>query len=400
MDLKEKWLEAELDNATYPPLVVMDYKVYAHQIFVFAESACDIVENDEGKLRTVIRALWAYRLNRGIDSIPPREFTALVVDDRKGPFGDGLSGYWRHIEAHRMGMPEYKGGRPEKPSLFPLILEEGLKYIKAPGSKFHFFDKEYYEADDIAGKISRIQREQTPLPRHILLSTVDGDWQGLVSDPHQIIWCSTGPWLPRIRTEAEVCDYYLRKDKLKITSARETYTVKVEVGDRGDNLMPGTPLRFFDLYEEDGEWGWTPQEEAELKRIMQVTEVSNRLDHLDRSKRFLQSIGMFLPEIPAPGPQDVLLFNEKACRERREALNPDLKGLNKKYCMGLKSDTLFDKCAKIAVEDLETLERIKLLENERKSDPVSFSKSELLRSLKIARSDYKASLIRFSESNG
>jgi hypothetical protein len=112
-----------------------------------------------------------------------------------------------------------RGGRPDKPSLFPIVLDEGFKYVKSPGSSFHFFDKKYYEADDIAGKIARIQRTDPALDRYVLLSTVDGDWQGLVSDEHKIVWCNTGPWLPRIRCEAEVCDYYLRKEKLDIKTA-------------------------------------------------------------------------------------------------------------------------------------------------------------------------------------
>lgn len=397
LELKEHWLVEQLDNSANLPLVVIDYKVYAHQIHSFTESATDLVGDDESKLRTIARALWAYRLNRGIDSIPSRDFTAIVVDDHKAEMGEGKTGYWRSIEAEKLGMPEYKGGRPAKPSLFPIILEEGYKYIKAEGSRFHFFDKPYYEADDIAGKIARIQRTDPPLDRHILLSTLDGDWQGLVSDEHKVVWCNTGPWLPRIRCEAEVCDYYLRKERLHITTARETYTVKVEVGDSGDNLLPGTPLRFFDLYEEDEVWGWTEEEELRIRQIMADTEKSNRPDHLRNSARFLSSIGMFLPEIPAPTRQDIVLFAEKAAKERREALHPNLKGLNKKHCIGLQDEDDFSKCAKIVADDNDALDRIKELEARRKSDPDSFGDGDrgLLKALKDSRKDYKTALIRF-----
>jgi hypothetical protein len=392
--LKEPWLENELKLAKILPLVVIDYKVYAHQIHSFSESALDIVGEDEESFRKVVRALWAYRLNRGIDSIPPHDFTAVVADDFKGEFGEGQKGYWRHIEAEKLGMPEYKGGRPDKPSLFPIILEEGYKYIKSPGSTFHFFEKEYYEADDIAGKIARIQRESPPVDRHILLSTLDGDWQGLVSDQNKTIWCNTGPWLPRIRTEEEVCDYYLRKEKLKISTARETYTVKVEVGDKGDNLLPGTHLRFFDLYEEDEEWGWTPDEEKIFTEIMSDTERSNRPDHLERSGKFLQSLGMFLPEIPPPTESDIVIFSERAVKERREALHPELRGLNKKYCMGLSDHDQFTKCAKIVADDRAALEQIKDFEKRKKEDPESVD-SSVIKELKQTRQDYKAMLLRF-----
>lgn len=401
MELKEQWLRNELDEAKNLPLIVIDYKVYAHQIHSFTESASEIVGEDEGKLRLIAKAMWAYRLNRGIDSIPERDFTAIVVDDCKGPIpemGEGYVGYWRHLEANTLKMPEYKGGRPSKPSLFPIILEEGYKYIKAAGSKFHFFEKEYYEADDIAGKIARIQRTNPPIPgRHILLSTLDGDWQGLVSDEHRIIWCNSGPWLPRIRTEAEVCDYYLRKEKLHIKTARDTYTVKVEVGDRGDNLEPGTPLRFFDLYEEDEVWGWTDEETETLRAIMSDTTRSNRPDHLASAQSFLTGIGMFLPEIPAPTAQDVVLFSEKSRKERREALNPELKGLTKKYCLGLHDDSEFEKCAKVAVEDGKAMRLIKELEEKKRETPDDFGDGDagLLKSLRESRKDYKALLLRF-----
>jgi 5''-3'' exonuclease, N-terminal resolvase-like domain. len=320
---KENWLIETLDNEPNLPLLVIDFKVYAHFLNNYIESAVDIVGDDEGKLRTVIRALWAFRLNRGIDSLPVRDFTAIVVDDYKDKFPDtGVFGYWRSQEAFLLGMPEYKGGRPPKPSLFHLVLEEGYRYIQSPGSTFHFNSKRYYEADDIAGKIARIQRTDPALDRYVLLSTVDGDWQGLVSDEHRIVWCNTGPWQYRIRCEAEVCDYYLRKEKLDIKTARETYTVKVEVGDAGDNLLPGTPLRFFDLYEEDEVWGWTPDEEATLRSIIADTKPSNRRDHLTNAGRFLKSIGMFMPEIPPPTPYDIASFGEKAERERREGRHP------------------------------------------------------------------------------
>lgn len=399
--LKEKWLENELNASPALPLLVIDFKVYAHQIHNFTESATTLVGEDEAKLRTIAKAMWAYRLNRGIDNLPERDFTAIVVDDHKAPIpemGEDYVGYWRHLEANKLSLPEYKGGRPDKPSLFPIILEEGYKYVKAAGSRFHFFSKPYYEADDVAGKIARIQRTNPPLDRHILLSTLDGDWQGLVSDQHKIIWCNTGPWLPRIRTEVEVCDYYLRKEKLQIATARETYTVKVEVGDRGDNLMPGTPLRFFDLYEEDSEWGWTEEETKALVEIMSDTDRSNRPDHLASSRTFLTNIGMFLPEIPAPLHQDVVLFSERAKRERREALTPELKGLTKKFCLGLEDDSEFAKCAKVATDDGAAMRRIKELEAQKKNDPDSFGDGErgLLKSLRESRKDYKALLLRYS----
>jgi hypothetical protein len=171
--------------------------------------------------------------------------------------------------------------------------------------------------------------------------------------------------------------------------------VKVEVGDRGDNLMPGTPLRFFDLYDEDEVWGWTDDEVETLTRVMKNTTQSNRVDHLEKSAKYLRSLGMFLPEIPPPTEADVVIFSEKAVRERREALHPELRGINKKYCMSLSDPDQFTKCAKIVADDRAALDQIKELEKQKK-ESAEFNDSGLIKSLKQSRQDYKAMLLRFN----
>jgi hypothetical protein len=212
------------------------------------------------------------------------------------------------------------------------------------------------------------------------------------------VWCNTGPWLPRIRTEKEVCDYYLRKEKINISKAKETYTTKVEVGDRGDNLLPGTPLRLFDLWEEDEEWGWSPEEVELLMNMSNVTTPTNRIDHLEKSKQYLISIGMFLPENPLPTEYDKRVFFEKAKIERAKASHPELKGLNRKYCIELEDSQDLEKCKKIAIQDGRDLEEIKSLESRKKEDPDSFSDQDSLqlRLLKDRRKDNKASLLRYN----
>jgi hypothetical protein len=72
-DLKEEWLKSQLDTSPYLPLVVIDFKVYAHIVNGFAESVEHLAEGDESKIRAVIKALWAYRLNRGVDSLPSQD---------------------------------------------------------------------------------------------------------------------------------------------------------------------------------------------------------------------------------------------------------------------------------------------------------------------------------------
>lgn len=370
------------------PVNVVDFKVCAHAIHNFSEAALDLAENDEKRFRAIVKAMWAYRLNRGPDMLPQIDHVCLIVDDLKGDLGEGNkdasydgNGYWRHLEAFKLGMAEYKGNRASKPSVFPLIEEEGYRYIFSPGSTFYYAAKAYYEADDIAGKICRLKRESfpsTPLhDRYVLLNTVDGDWQGLASDEHGIIWCNTGPWFPRVRSEREVCDYYLRKNGLKMTSARETYTTKVEIGDMGDNLPAGSPLRFFDLYDEDEQYGWSENDTKYLLNVLNSNTPSNRQDHLESAQSFLLRSGFFLPQCNIASDEEKANFFERAVVDRNSKLNPELKGLNKKYCVHLKDGEMFQQCKDFAIRDDELRDQIKAESNILKNPPPEMSKEDL-----------------------
>ena len=80
---------------------------------------------------------------------------------------------------------------------------------------------------------------------------LDGDWQVLVSDEDKITWCNTKPFNDRIRGNQEVIDYYYRQKGVVLNHPREVSIFKVIIGDTGDNLFKGTPLRLFDLLDED-----------------------------------------------------------------------------------------------------------------------------------------------------
>lgn len=355
----------------YIPVCVIDFKVAAHFICNYAEAANDAANGHEESLRQIFRAMWAYRLNRGPDMLAPFPFIALIADDFKGTLSEEFSeasasgtGYWRHIEAYKLQMAEYKGGRGEKTELFNLIQEEGYRYINSPGSTFHYFAKEFFEADDIAGHVCRLKRMAHPssklAKRQFFLHTVDGDWQGLASDPHGIYWANTGPWLPRLRSEREVCDYYLRKEGMHITSAKGCYDFKVEYGDLGDNLNPGTPLRFFDLYNEDPHWKFSEEDTKFLLNVLSSTKASNRRDHMESAKMFLGRRGMFLPEIGITPEEDKNLYFLKAKKAREINSNPELTGRNKTLCMEKISEPIiFEKCKELALEDAKIHSDIK-----------------------------------------
>lgn len=367
--LLEDVFEPVLDP--YCPVYVIDFKVCAHFICNYAEAAEDVANGSEEELRKILKAMWAYRLNRGPDMLKPMPFVGLIADDLKGHLPVDFSeasasgkGYWRHIEAHRLSMAEYKGGRGKKTAFFDMVQEEGYAYINSPGSTFSYFAKEFFEADDIAGHVCRLRRKARKnsklAKREIYLGTLDGDWQGLVSDEHRIIWANTGPWLPRLRSEREVCDYYLRKEGMHITSARGCYDFKVEYGDLGDNLYPGTPLRFFDLYDEDTEWHFTEQDSKRLLEVLNSTTPSNRPDHMESARVFLLRRGLFLPEIHPTWHEDKDSFFARARKSRIENSHPDLTGRNRTLCMGKLSDIeIFEKCKELALEDSKTHTEIK-----------------------------------------
>lgn len=355
---------------SYHPIVVIDFKVYAHAINKFADMV-DEVAKDEDDFKNIMKAMWAYKLNRGPDMLDRFPFTAIVLDDLKSAFSEEFSeasttgeGYWRHIEAHKLGLDEYKGGRGEKTPFFYLTEAAGYEYIKAQNSTFPIFSKSFFEADDLAGQLCRLKRKARKgsilAKRQMILSTVDGDWQGLVSDPHDIVWANTGPWLPRLRSNAEVCDYYLRKDKIIISSAQGCYKVKEQVGDMGDNLKPGSPLRFFDLYNEDVEWKFSKQEIKNFSNQLNNLNNSVREDHFQASKKFLQSKGLFLPEFPPASSQEKSAFFAKAIVVRAENSSPELSGRNKTLCLTIvNNQDVFKKCKDLAVQDDSVRDTIK-----------------------------------------
>jgi hypothetical protein len=369
-----------------------------------------VANGNEEALRQILRAMWAYRLNRGPDMLAPFPFTALIADDLKGPLTEEFAeastsglGYWRHIEAHKLEMAEYKGGRGEKTDFFHLVQEEGYRYIGAPGSTFHYFAKEFFEADDIAGHVSRLKRGAKPnsklAKRQMFLHTVDGDWQGLCSDPHGIYWANTGPWLPRLRSEREVCDYYLRKEGMHITSARGCYDFKAEYGDLGDNLYPGTPLRFFDLYEADKEWKFSKEDTSTLLKMVSDVKPSNREDHLRSAERFLIRKGMFLPKIGETWEADKQLFFQRAKKYRKDNSHPELTGRNRTLCMEKVSEPeIFEKCKELALEDskihLEIKKETEALRICREQDDKKCTKELriILKGLKDLRASIKAQL--------
>jgi hypothetical protein len=388
-----------------PPIYVVDYQVFCHSIFNFIESSIDL-DVFKNQVDDIIRALWAIKLNRGPDMLEQIDFTCIIVDDYKGEVDSDAAvsseGYWRHIVAKEYGLQEYKIGRSSKPDLFYRVRDIGLSYIQSKNSPFYYFKQVYMEADDIAGKLARIKRESAPdsnvRNREMFLGTVDGDWQGLVSDQYNILWANTGPWLPRLRDEKAVCDYYLRKNRYKITRAKECYDVKAVCGDLGDGLKPGSPLRLFNLYDEDPIYNFSESLSVSITEAMNDLRVSNRPDHLKNALLFLNSLGIIAPIPSALSDHDVKSYLERASVAREKALKAEAVGRLKKICEEIEeiNQIEFEKCVAISIEDNEAMknakEAKKSLEGCSKGDSecIRFYKN-IVKNLKSLRDNLKKS---------
>ena len=346
------------------PAYIVDFQVFCHAVFNFVESNIQL-ELYRDQADDIIKALWAVKLNRGPDMLPDMPFTCIIVDDYKGSVDSGAAisaeGYWRHIVAQEYGLQEYKIGRSTKPALFYKVRDIGLAYATSANSPFYYFKQVYMEADDLAGKFARIKREASTnsvaANRELILGTVDGDWQGLVSDEHRVIWANTGPWLPRLRDEKAVCDYYLRKNKYKITKARECYDVKVVCGDAGDGLKPGSPLRLFNLYDEDCEYNFAEDTTEAMTAALNDPNPSNRLDHLENATKFLRSLGIVAPVAPPLDPLDQEKALGRAKVERERSLKTEAVGRLKKICAEIEAadPEVFKKCAELSQKDQQAL---------------------------------------------
>jgi hypothetical protein len=122
--------------------------------------------------------------------------------------------------------------------------------------------------------------------------------------------------------------------------------------------LPGSPLRFFDLYEEDETWNFSEKDTSALSQVLKSNSRSNRPDHLDSAKKFLLRYGMFLPELAPTAEYDKQHFFAKAERIRKEKGSPELKGRNKTICMEAPQEH-FDKCKELAVKDEDLKIKIK-----------------------------------------
>lgn len=234
----------------------------------------------------MVKCLWVYTLNRGPEFLDYFDHLGVVVDD------DNMTKpYWRKEE-----FPDYKENRKPKPEVINTLASIGLQYANSIKSHVHYVSHPGLEADDIAGALVSIKRLMDKLnpefERDIYLYTVDSDWLQLVGDG--VYWCNTGPWEPRLRSVDEAIEWTKRRLKVEISSPREIVQVKSQQGDKSDNLPPGSDEDLIDLLNPRLKTYHIPELWKLLKYIYQDVYQTPNLDHLHRSKSYIQKKGFNL----------------------------------------------------------------------------------------------------------
>ena len=300
------------------PLVIVDFMVYAWNIFNYLEGLRHLYSPE--LLSKITKAAWAIKINRGPDMLPMHNSRIVVVSDKR--FVDSGT-YWRGVEVLKDERIEacweeyceakgldievtptgYKGNRRDKNDNFYEVVEIGWDYAT---KYFPSFRREGFEADDWAGALYREVRDGTNTTLHKrqkLLSTVDRDWSGLVDEKRNIWWANTRYPGPRERIQERLAgeDQVIYHTEIKlgfdIKHPIEIFAAKAEAGELGDNLPPGAPIEYIDLttyhpkykLEDFDEW-------PSFQEAVCDPEPNTHYDHFEASVKALQKIGLSVPE--------------------------------------------------------------------------------------------------------
>lgn len=308
--------EDSFEIITVPsPVVVVDFHVYLHDVKNWFESKIEgsFSKEVEDKL---IKGCWALKIQRGPDMLPRFSHRVLIVADSR--FQD-TGNYWRdtymtnspivqkawedYAESKGKDVSElatnYKGTRKEKDASFWRIFNIGWEYANQYYKVFHH---EGYEADDVSGAIYRISRDDLgggiARKRQIFLSSVDRDWTQLVDDDLKIYFANTRkPFAnekiqARLVNNAGVIEHTKWRMGYDLDHPKNLADWKVEFGDLGDNLPPGSPKCLFDLIEPSPEYNIendAPWYE-ELVEYLNDPNPNDRPDHFESAYRAFVNI--------------------------------------------------------------------------------------------------------------
>ena len=302
------------------PLVVVDFHVYLHDVKRWYEDKIQGSFSNEVEDK-LIKAAWALKINRGPDMLPRHSYRILVVADSR--YQD-TGNYWRdrymkecpvvkqawedYAERENKSLEElpthYKGTRKEKDDTFWRVFNIGWEYAH---NYFPVFSHEGYEADDIAGAIYRVSRDNVgggvATRRQIFLSTLDRDWSQLVDEGHKVYFANTRVPFPNEKIQEPlvdnegVKDHTLHRMGYELDHPKNLADWKVKHGDMGDNLPPGSPKCLFDLCEPNPDYNieqaapWY----TELVECMNDPKVNDRPDHFENCIRQFAKICLEAP---------------------------------------------------------------------------------------------------------
>jgi len=159
-------------------------------------------------------------------------------------------GYWRHEYLKDFGI-NYKAGRKEKRKRWFKIADVFTDTAAALGVPIIGFPG--YEADDVAALIAWLHP-------NVDLFTVDTDWLQLVDTGRNTRWLNSARWAPRLRDNIDAINTWGKLGKLKYP--RQIIDIKVEEGDKSDNLPPGSPREVIDLMNPPDEFNLTKKMSA------------------------------------------------------------------------------------------------------------------------------------------
>lgn len=271
------------------PILVTDFMVLAWNVHSSAEKVSEIYGSSN--LEVVIKALWAYYLNRGPYYLQETNWRHIIVSDER----DSEGGYWRHhqitldnrmtevwnnyeknkkrrkktkvLEEKESAPRGYKGSRRSKSDLFLVVIGIGKQYCQ---QYLNYFSAPGFEADDWAGAIFRLVSQaeigvkslsETEVPNSVplevkrlkLFYTIDRDWTQLVNHKLRCLWATTRKpgeremFQDRVASDVDIIAHAEIKLGHKISSPQELAIIKSKVGDMGDNLPPGTPIEYMSL---------------------------------------------------------------------------------------------------------------------------------------------------------
>ncbi len=140
---------------------------------------------------------------------------------------------------------QYKGGRlaPDKYNPVLNYTRKAAELLKTqPG---YWFEEPGLEADDWAGLLVKY----APANYHLDLVTVDKDWAGLLRlNDSRIRFIDLYPKRRyEIQYAEDAVSYFNKKLHPSIETPAEAYYWKQQLGETGDNLLPGSHIELIDL---------------------------------------------------------------------------------------------------------------------------------------------------------